>query len=252
MARFFITGSSDGLGSLTAKRLIAQGHQVVLHARNAERARDASAACPGAEAVLVGDLSSIDETKALAAEADKLGPYEAVIHNAGVYIGMERVPGKSGLPTVFTVNTLAPYLLTCLMRKPRRLVYVSSGLHMGGQPNVGGTRQRLLSSSYSDSKLHNVMFAKAFARRWPDVGCYSANPGWVPTKMGGPSAPGRIDDGVNTFVMLALGNGQAGWSPGGYFVNSQERRPNAVAGDTKLQDQLLADLADISGVSVPA
>ncbi|AEO64835.1 uncharacterized protein THITE_2048539 [Thermothielavioides terrestris NRRL 8126] len=252
MARFFITGSSDGLGSLTAKRLIAQGHQVVLHARNADRARDASAACPGAEAVLVGDLSSIDETKALAAEADKLGPYEAVIHNAGVYIGMERVPGKSGLPTLFTVNTLAPYLLTCLMRKPRRLIFVSSGLHMGGQPNVGGARQRLLSSSYSDSKLHNVMFAKAFARRWPDVGCYSANPGWVPTKMGGPSAPGRIDDGVNTYVMLALGDGQAGWSPGGYFVNSQERRPSAVAGDAKLQDQLLADLADISGVSVPA
>ncbi|KAK4118618.1 NAD(P)-binding protein [Parathielavia appendiculata] len=238
MARFFITGSSDGLGLLTAKRLIAQGHQVVLHARNADRARDTSAACPGAETVLVADLSSIDEIKALAAEADKHGLYDAIIHNAGVYLGMDRVPGKSGLPTLFTVNTLAPYLLTCLMARPKRLVYVSSGMHRSGRPNLDGKGQhQILRSSYSDSKLHNVMFAKAFARRWPNIGCYSVDPGWVPTKMGGSSAPGRVADGVDTFVMLALGHGEAGWSPGGYFVDSRESQPSAVAGDVRLQDQ---------------
>ena len=198
MARFFITGSSDGLGSLTAKHLLAQGHQVVLHARNAERARDASAHCPGAEAVLIADLSSVDETMSLAAEANRLGPYDAVIHNAGVFLGMERVPGKSGFPTLFAVNTLAPYLLTCLMARPKRLVYVSSSMHMGGQPNTNTKDgHQLLGSGYSDSKLHNVMFAKAFARRWPEVGSYSVDPGWVPTKMGGPSAPGRVEDGVD-------------------------------------------------------
>jgi NAD(P)-dependent dehydrogenase (short-subunit alcohol dehydrogenase family) len=251
MARFFITGSSDGLGSLAAKRLVAQGHQVVLHARNAERARDASAACPGAEAVLVADLSSVDETKALAAEANKLGPYDAVIHNAGVFLGMERVPGKSGMPTLFTVNTLAPYLLTCLMARPKRLVYVSSSMHTGGHPNTNTKRERLLASEYSDTKLHNVMLAHAFARRWPDVGSYAVDPGWVPTKMGGPSAPGRVEDGIDTFVMLALGEGEADWSRGGYFVNSQQRQPSAVAEDVQLQDQLLAELAEISDVRVP-
>jgi NAD(P)-dependent dehydrogenase (short-subunit alcohol dehydrogenase family) len=250
MARFFITGSSDGLGSLTAKRLVAQGHQVVLHARNADRARDASAACPGAEAVLVADLRSIDETKKLAAEANKHGPYDAIIHNAGVYLGMEHVPGKSGLPTLFTVNTLAPYLLTCLMARPKRLVYVSSSMHMSGRPNLDGGGKQILKSDYSDSKLHNVMFAKALARRWPEVGCYSVDPGWVKTKMGGPAAPGRVEDGVDTFVMLALGQGEAGWSPGGYFVDSQERRPSPVAEDVRLQDQLLTELAGISGVDV--
>lgn len=255
MARFFITGSSDGLGLLTSKRLISQGHQVVLHARNADRARDASAACPGAETVLVGDLSSIDETKTLAAEADKLGPYDAIIHNAGVYLEVDRVPGKSGLPTLFAVNTLAPYLLTCLMARPkRRLVYVSSSLHASGRPNVGRDsegKQQLLRSGYDDSKLHNVMFAKAFARRWPHVGCYSVDPGWVPTKMGGPSATGRVDDGVDTFVMLALGQGEEKWSPGGYFAKSKETQPAAAAGDVMAQDQLLAELAEISGVTVP-
>jgi NAD(P)-dependent dehydrogenase (short-subunit alcohol dehydrogenase family) len=251
MARFFITGSSDGLGSLTAKRLIAEGHQVVLHARNADRARDASAACPAAKAVLVADLSSIDETKALAAEADRLGPYDAIIHNAGVFLGMDRVPGKSGLPTLFTVNTLAPYMLTCLMARPKRLVYVSSSMHASGQPKLSGNGKQILASSYSDSKLHNVMFAKAFARRWQQVGCHTVDPGWVPTKMGGRSAPGRIEDGVDTFVMLALGQGESGWSHGGYFVNSKERQPSGVTEDVRLQDQLLAELAGISGVEIP-
>lgn len=256
MARFFITGSSDGLGSLTAKRLIAQGHQVVLHARNAERARDAAAACPGAEAVLVGDLSSIDQTKELAAEADKLGPYDSIIHNAGVFRGVDHLTGKSGLPMLFSVNTLAPYVLTCLMAPPKRLVFVSSSMHTGGQPNVGlpgdeGGNESLMGSGYSDSKLHNVMFAKAFARRWPQVGCYSVDPGWVPTKMGGPSAPGRTEDGVDTFAMLVLGNGEEGWSRGGYFANSKERQSSAVSDDVQLQERLLAQLAEISGVAVP-
>ncbi|KAL2022937.1 hypothetical protein VTK56DRAFT_4152 [Thermocarpiscus australiensis] len=252
MARFFITGSSDGLGLLTAKRLISQGHEVVLHARNAQRAGDTSAACPGAQAVLVADLTSIDETRQLAAAADKLGPYDAVIHNAGVYVDMERIPGKSGLPALFSVNTLAPYLLTCLMARPKRLVYVSSNMHVGGQAKLDGTGKRLReSTTYNDSKLHNVMFAKAFARRWPNVGCYSLDPGWVPTKMGGRSAADRIEDGVDTYVMLALGEGEKRWSPGGYFRDSKERKPSAVAEDVKLQDQLLDELAQISGVVVP-
>ncbi|KAK4234125.1 hypothetical protein C8A03DRAFT_38110 [Achaetomium macrosporum] len=253
MARFFITGSSDGLGSLTAKRLVAQGHSVILHARNAERARAAAAACPGAEAVLVADLSSIDETKALAAEADQHGPYDAVIHNAGVYQDMARVPGKSGLPTLFAVNTLAPYMLTCLMAKPKRLVYVASDAHLAGRADLKG-KKLVQGTSYADSKLHNVMLAKAFARRWAGtggVGCYSVHPGWVATKMGGRSAPDRIEDGVDTYVMLALGEGEKGWTPGGYFVSSRERQPKAVADDVRLQDQLLAELAEISGVAVP-
>lgn len=149
MARFFITGSSDGLGSLTAQRLITQGHRVVIHARNADRARDALATCPGAEAVLVADLSSIHEAKTLAAEANKLGPYDAVIHNAGVLLGMERVLGKSGLPT------------------------------------TNAKREQLLGSAYSDTKLHNVMLAQAFARHWPKVESNSPTPGGWPPKWAG-------------------------------------------------------------------
>lgn len=166
MARIFITGSSDGIGSLTAKHLIARGHLVVLHARNARRAADAKAACPGSHACLVGDLSSIEETKTLAAEANKHGPYDAVVHNAALGLGV--TTGSS----LFTVNTLAPYILTCLMDRPRRLVYVSSGLHRSGSPRLDA----LEGSQYSDSKLHDVMLAKAFAREWANVQSNAANP----------------------------------------------------------------------------
>src|SRR5205085_1059362 len=99
--------------------LINQGHSVVLHARNAERGRQALQANPKAESVLTGDLSDIGETKQLAAQASKSGAFDAVIHNAGVY----RVSAKQ----IFSVNTLAPYILTCLMHKPKRLIYLSSG-----------------------------------------------------------------------------------------------------------------------------
>ena len=252
MARFFITGSSDGLGLHTAKQLIARGHQVVLHARNAQRAADTRSACPGAEDVLIADLTSLEETRALAAEANQRGPYAAVVHNAGVYLGMDKVPGKSGLPSLFAVNTLAPYTLTCLMEKPQRLVYVSSGLHSGGKPNWDSDEQ-VQASGYGDSKLHDVMLANAFARLWPGVASNSVDPGWVATKMGGKSATGSLEAAVDAFTMLALGEGNAAGKTGVYFRQSEPSTPRVKAAtDAGEQDKLLGLLGKISGVSVPA
>src|SRR5689334_20640484 len=98
MARIFITGSSDGLGKLAAKALVAEGHHVLLHARNAERAKQPLKDVPEAEGVVAGDLTSLDETKHLANKVNDLGRFDAVIHNAGVY----RVSAEQ----IFAVNTL--------------------------------------------------------------------------------------------------------------------------------------------------
>jgi len=241
MGRYFITGSSDGLGSLAALRLIALGHAVVLHARNAQRATDAASACPGSVAVVIGDLTSLAETKALASAANAHGPYDGVVHNAGLY------RAASG---IFEVNTLAPYVLTCLMAKPKRLVYLSSGLHQTGQPRLDDIHR----SGYGDTKLHDVMLAKAFARRWAKEGveAFSMDPGWVPTKMGGASATGSTEDAVDTIVMLALGEGAAKGKGGRYFFKSAERKSSAIADDQALQDRLLDVLGAISGVTAPA
>jgi NAD(P)-dependent dehydrogenase (short-subunit alcohol dehydrogenase family) len=158
MLRIFVTGSSDGIGQALARSLVAQGHSVTLHARSTARGETAMAAVPGAEGVLIGDLSSIAQTKALATAANKTGVFDAVIHNAG-YGFSTHVYKKTedGLATEFAVNTLAPYILTALMDKPRNLVFMSSGMHKSGDASlkdVGWTSGRRWdgTQAYSDSK----------------------------------------------------------------------------------------------------
>src|SRR5208337_2026005 len=174
MARVFITGSSDGLGRRAAQLLIEQGHQVVLHARNERRGEEALAAVPGAETVVIGDLSSLAQTRSVAEQVNGLGLFDAVIHNAAIgYREPRRIATEDGLPQVFAVNTLAPYILTALIKKPKRLVYLSSGLHQNGDPSLKDLtweqRPWQGQQAYSDTKLHDVLLAFAIARRWPDV-----------------------------------------------------------------------------------
>jgi NAD(P)-dependent dehydrogenase (short-subunit alcohol dehydrogenase family) len=258
MARIFITGSSDGLGSLAAQALVKKGHKVVLHARNAQRAKDATAACPGAEAVLVADLTSIDETKKLAGEVNKLGDVDTVIHNAGLYRGGFKRTGD-GLPSLFAVNTIAPYILTCLIKKPKHLVYVSSGLHSGGDASLRdiawaerGEKGWSDGQAYGDTKLHDIILSKAVARRWPDVLSNSLDPGWVATKMGGAGAPGDPNAAVETYMMLAEGEGK-GKVSGKYFrPGRNEGSPKAASDVVATQDKLLKLCEEISGVPFPS
>ena len=243
MARIFITGSADGLGQMSANLLITQGHQVVLHARNEARARDASKKNSGAEAVLTGDLSSIDETKNLAEQVNASGSFDAVIHNAGVY--------RDTPQQIFSVNTLAPYILTCLIRKPKRLVYLSSGMHLHGRPNLENFRKHVDRISYSDSKLHVVMLALSVARKWSDVYSNAIDPGWVPTKMGGRGAPDDLQKGYETQAWLAASDDKKVKVSGRYFFHKKERSYNATADNISLQEEFLRICAEITGVTLP-
>src|SRR5438045_7525008 len=173
MARVFITGSADGLGQMAARRMVADGHRVVLHARNDKRAKEARAAVRGAETAIAGDLSSIEECRQIAEKVNTLGAFDAVIHNAGVgYREPRRVATIDGLPHVFAVNTLAPYILTALIRKPKRLVYLRSGMHRTGDPSLKDLTWRSRpwngSSAYDDTKLHDGTLACAAAQKGPD------------------------------------------------------------------------------------
>ena len=107
MANILITGSADGLGQMAAQCLVASGHDVVLHARNRTRAAHATTAVPEARTVLVGDLSSITEIRATAEQANAAGPFDAVIHNAGVGYREPRMETVDGLePVSYTHLTL--------------------------------------------------------------------------------------------------------------------------------------------------
>lgn len=256
MSRVLITGSTDGLGLLAGQLLAGEGHAVTLHARNATRAEDARAALPGAEAVVVGDLSGIVGMRSVAAQIADLGFFDAVIHNAAVgYREPRRTETEDGLAQVFAVNVLAPYLLTALVPPPARLVYLGSGMHRGGDPDLSDlqwSRRRWNGpQAYADSELLDVVLAFALARRWPSVLANAVEPGWVPTKMGGAGAPDDLSLAPVTQAWLAVsGDGEARTS-GGYWYHQRRRATHPAASDVGVQEGLLAACAELTGVELP-
>jgi NAD(P)-dependent dehydrogenase (short-subunit alcohol dehydrogenase family) len=256
MARVLVTGSADGLGQMAARLMVADKHRVVLHARNGERASEALATVPGAETAVVGDLSSIRETRDVADQVNGLGAFDAIIHNAAVgYRERRRVETGDGLPLVFAVNTLSTYILTALINKPKRLVYLSSGLHRQGDSTLRDLlwqeRRWDGTSAYADTKLHDLIIAFAVARKWPDVLSNALEPGWVATRMGGPGAPDDLEAAPKTQVWLATSNEPGARVTGQYFYHMKRRASEQTAASTAIQERLLTECARISSVPFP-
>lgn len=251
MSTVFITGSTQGLGRATAEHLIAQGHQIVLHARSAERVASLADIAPDSIGVVIGDLSEISGIYQVAEQVNKIGRMNAVIHNAGVY-SSEISLNATGYSSTFTVNTLAPYLLTALIQQPDRLVYLSSGMHYDGNASlqdIGWNLRRWNgSAAYSDSKLFVTTLALTVARQWPHVLSHAVDPGWVPTRMGGANAPDDLEMGHLTQSWLAVASGSEIGINGGYWHHLQRRQPHRAASDIQFQDALMAKLAELTGV----
>jgi NAD(P)-dependent dehydrogenase (short-subunit alcohol dehydrogenase family) len=249
--RVFITGSTDGLGRGAAETLIQEGHEVVLHARSKERAVALSDLAPRAGGVVIGDLASASETRALADQVNQLGRMDAVIHNAGVYREPARGNTPEGHAKVLAVNVLAPYLLTGLVERPGRLIYLSSGMHRGGSDDLQDIdwqqRRWDTNQAYSDSKLFVTALAFAIARHWPDVLSNAVDPGWVPTKMGGRGAPDDLEQGHLTQTWLATSDDKAAKVSGKYFHHRAASAPAARALDARFQDELVRKLAALTG-----
>jgi NAD(P)-dependent dehydrogenase (short-subunit alcohol dehydrogenase family) len=255
VASIFVTGSADGIGKETARILVEAGHRVVMHARNDERAEATHASVPGAAAVAVADAASLKQIRELAETANALGPFDAVIHNLGVGGGgASRAVTEDGLAQIFQVNVLTPYLLTALMPRPGRLVYLTSGLEAEGVADLADLQYEHKPwngrQAYCDSKLFDVMLAFAVARRWPEVRSNAVDPGWIKTRMGGPNAPDELPDGAETQVWLASSDDPAAALTSRYLKRRQDLRANSVAYDTALQEQLLAACAALTGVTL--
>ncbi|WP_432118576.1 SDR family NAD(P)-dependent oxidoreductase [Streptomyces sp. bgisy032] len=238
MSRILVTGSADGLGRYAAQALLSGGHEVVVHARNRERAAGLGPLVDRGAGLVVGDFTDREAVRRVADELNGSGPLDAVIHNAGVWSG----------PAVMPVNVVAPYLLTSLLRGPRRLVYLSSGSHYGGRPSLEGVDWRGAGAgSYADSKLFVTALAAAVARLRPGVLSNAVDPGWVPTKMGGPNAPDDLELGHRTQEWLVTSDDPEALTSGGYWYHGRRRQPHGAVHDEGFQDRLVGALAEETG-----
>lgn len=255
MALVLVTGSADGIGRQTAADLIRAGHRVVVHGRTDRRADETLAALPDAAGAVVGDLASLDRTRELAAAANKHGTFDAVIHNAGVGSQPERKITADGLERIFQVNVVAPYLLTALMKRPARLVYLTSGLESRGEVDLADPHWERKPwngmQAYSDSKLYDVTLAFAVARLWPGTLSNAVDPGWIKTRMGGPNATDDLPEGAETQVWLAVSDDPAAKVTGRYLKRRRDLRANPAGYDETVQDGLLSACAAITGEFLP-
>jgi NAD(P)-dependent dehydrogenase (short-subunit alcohol dehydrogenase family) len=255
LSRIFITGSAQGIGAECARQLLAAGHEVVLHARDDARAGAAMAANPSASSVVVGELSSIESTRKLAAAAESQGPYDVIIHNAGVGGGGERSETADGLERIFHINVVAPYILTSLMSVAPRMIYLTSGLEEDGRwvPHDLQWTSREWNSmqAYSDSKLHDSMLSFELASRHPESIVNVVDPGWIKTQLGGPDAWDPVEDGAETQVWLATSDDEMATTTGQYLKRRAVLEPNPATQDADARAGLMAELARITGIDLP-
>jgi NAD(P)-dependent dehydrogenase (short-subunit alcohol dehydrogenase family) len=254
VARVFITGSTAGLGRAAAEGLLQAGHEVVLHARNRERAQALSELRPRAAGIVLGDLASAGETRRVADDVNALGRMDAVIHNAAIYVDPRRTATPEGHARTLAVNVLAPYLLTVRIERPDRLIYLSSDMHRRGDASrrdIDWTERPWNGiQAYCDSKLFIVTLTLALARRWPDLFVNAVDPGWVPTRMGGAGAPDDLEQGHRTQSWLAVSGDPAATTSGGYWYHHQRHAPAPAAVDETFQDALLDDLTKLTDAEV--
>jgi NAD(P)-dependent dehydrogenase (short-subunit alcohol dehydrogenase family) len=255
MVRVFVSGSSTGLGLLAGKEMMAAGHHVVFHARDAARAEDLRRDVPQPTSIVTGDLSTIRGALEIANQVNTHGPLDAVIHNAGVGYGGARRQTPDGFPDTFAVNVLAPYILTSVLDRPKRLVYLSSDMHLGVEPHLDDalwkTRRWNGSLAYSESKLYVTALTFAIAPIWPDVASNAVDPGWVPTRMGGHGAPDDLGEGYATQVALATSDdSRFSRLTGQYLHHMAIREPAMAARDAAFQARLLDLCRELSGTGL--
>lgn len=254
MARIF-TGSSAGLGLIAGRRLAAAGHDVVLHARNEKRAEDVRLSFKVPVEIVIGDLQTIRGATGVAEETNRLGRFDSVIHNAGIFRNASRQT-TDGYPAVFAVNVLAPFILTSLMAPADRLIYLSSSMHRGSGTHLDDLlwmkRNWNETAAYSESKFQVLLLTFAVSRLRPDAYVNAVDPGWVPTRMGGAGAPDDLVAGSLTQMALAAPDLRSPVAKitGAYLHHMKPTDPDPRSRSVDLQDEFVRRCTELSGVGL--
>lgn len=259
-----VTGANTGIGKETARGLAQKGYTVVLGCRDVakgEGARlDITASTKNARvAVLHLDLADFASIKRFAAEVGhRYGRLDVLINNAGLYT-RERSTTKQGFESTFGVNHLGTFLLTQELlpllkaSAPSRIVVVSSNLHASGRmrwDDLGFSRSSYSgAAAYNQSKLANVLFTKALARRLEGTGVTvnALHPGVVATELVREYPRALVwlfhrflvtpEVGSLTSLHVATAP-EAATISGQYFVRAKPKRPAKAALDEEAQEKL--------------
>lgn len=269
MKTVLVTGSTDGIGLATARKLFLAGHRVLVHGRSEDKAKLTQGKIltfGGLEAdkktdLLVpvwGDLSVMDQVVQLADQVKKVAPdLDVLINNAGVFM-TSRVLSQDGFEMTFCVNHLATHLLThhlieTLKARPSaRVITVSSTTHQKGHldfDNLNGEKHFDGYDAYSNSKLCNVLFTRDLAAflKSTNVTSNCLHPGVIGTKLlkAGFNIQGDSPDvGAETSFFLAL-HPSVEKVTGAYFVNSKLSYASRLGQDDTLAVKLWKKTEDI-------
>jgi NAD(P)-dependent dehydrogenase (short-subunit alcohol dehydrogenase family) len=256
MDTVLITGATDGIGKQTATELAARGFRVLVHGRTAAKA---SKTCDEIRSKVMAaklepvhaDLSSLTEVCRLAEDVQSAVPsLKVLMNNAGVYMN-DFEQSVDGFEMTFAVNHLAHFLLTNLLLDQlrasgrARVVHVSSVAHTRGAFDLDTINEPSSFSpyrSYAASKLANVLFSNALARRVQNDGIVSnsLHPGVVTTKLlkaGFNMSGASVARGAETSVFLAVSPLVDGVT-GRYFADSREAAPSPLSRDETFQERL--------------
>ena len=275
-----ITGASNGIGLATAVALGRKGFWLGLVCRNKARAQKVLHSlfreCPDTKVdIFLADLSVQSNIRHLARDLQSEFPsIDVLIHNAGVFCP-DRVESADGIELTWAVNHLAPFLLTDLLFEhlfiggPGRVVVVSSAAHRFGQINFADPELHSsygMMKAYCQSKLANVMFTFALARRLSgsSITTNCLHPGTVRTGLGNRAkgflvALGHLispillspQQGAQSSVYLATSPEVEGVS-GQYFESCRVSRSSTPSHDEEAQERLWELSAQTVGVRYSA
>ena len=273
-----VTGATRGIGLETARALAAAGATVVLHGRDPERTRAAAARVAqstGSPRVrpVFADFSQLARVRALAEELDATLPHlDVLVNNAGM-MSPRRALSAEGYDLTFAVNHLAPFLLTNLLlpklrqSAPARIVVVASAAHRRASldfDDLMNSRVAGLWPAYARSKLANILFTRALAKRLAASGVtanalhpglvrshlFHDGPAWMQAAMGAFGGLFMISAraGAKTSVYLATAPELKGRS-GGYYAHCHPATPSSAALADADAERLWRESARLTGIA---